>query len=357
MIAKKYVLTILSLLITIIALGCDKASTESDAFDLWLSPTHVSYYGGSNGSIRLTADGGDAPYQYTWSTGDTTKDISNLTAGVYSVFVQDAVGVTATDSVEITQPSNPIDSRTYYFHVPASYTGNAAVPLVIALHNYGSSGQEFEEYTGFSSIADTAGFIVVYPDATGSPSEWNAGIGLTPSTLSVDDVSFVSGIIEKFLLDYNIDPNRVYITGFSNGSIMTHKLAAELSSKITAVGAVAGPGTQAVYDDFAPDRPIGLIHFHMLNDPSLEYDGGVLNGVPYPAIEDVITTWASFNGCQSTPNIIYDANGILGRQWNSDNTHADVVFYRLNEGGHSWPRNPISATKLIWEFFRSHPRE
>jgi polyhydroxybutyrate depolymerase len=189
--------------------------------------------------------------------------------------VQDVAGQVSTDSAIVHQPPNPLLGRTYHTHVPESYTGGRAVPLVIALHYYGKNGSFFEEYTGFSDVADTAGFIVVYPDATGSPSEWNEGIGITSSTLAVDDVAFISALIDQFKSRYNIDANRVFLTGFSSGSVMTHKLGGELASKIAAIGPVSGQATTEIMNGLHPSRPVAVMHIHMLDDNSLEYDGGL----------------------------------------------------------------------------------
>ncbi|MFC1583341.1 PHB depolymerase family esterase [Candidatus Neomarinimicrobiota bacterium] len=346
-----------SVLILLGILGCD-LSTESkvDPLVLDLDPTRVSAYGGSDGAIDLTVTGGTAPYEYAWSTGDTTEDIDHLSAGTYSVVVQDVAGQVSTDSAIVNQPPNPLLGRTYHTHVPESYTGARAVPLVIALHYYGKNGSYFEEYTGFSDVADTAGFIVVYPDATGSPSEWNEGLGITPSTLAVDDVAFISALIDRFKSNYNIDANRVYLTGFSSGSVMAHKLAGALASKIAAIGAVSGQATTAIMNGLHPSRPVGVIHIHMLDDNSLEYDGGVVNGVPYPAVETVMEKWVALNNCGTTPANFSVGEAVSGRRWTAVGSNADVVLITVATGGHSWPTDLVSATDRIWEFFREHPR-
>lgn len=339
--------------------------TESDSItinqplgelSLVLSTTNTSIFGASDGIIHLTVTGGLPPYQYLWSNGETTADIYNLSAGEYSVVVTDSQSRTKSHSAVVYQPPALLPNRTCQFHVPVSYSGDNAVPLVIALHQYGSDGRSFKNLTHFNLVADNAGFIVVYPNATGSPSEWNVGIGFTYSVLEVDDIEFISNLIDAFKENYNIDDNRVYVTGFSNGSIMAHKLAAELSSKITAIGAVAAQATSPIINSLNPDRPVAIIHIHMLDDSSVSYYGCTLNGVILPPVEDVIAAWVSINNCGSRSNTIYDNNGIIAQEWTSNDSYADIVLYKFPNGGHSWLRNPISVTELIWEFFESHSR-
>ena len=119
--------------------------------------------------------------------------------------------------------------RIYLLHVPSSYDGLSAVPLVVALHGYSGNGAGLESLTGFSVKANSNNFIVVYPDGTGSTRSWNAGNCCGQAmTNNVDDVGFISALIDTLSANYNIDSTRIYATGFSNGSMMSYRLAAEL---------------------------------------------------------------------------------------------------------------------------------
>lgn len=97
-------------IITII-IGCNKTTEpESDPMELQLIPTNVSVYGGSDGSIDLSVYNGTEPYQYQWSNGETTEDISNLIARTYSVTVMDYETQVKTGSILITEPE-PTDPQ------------------------------------------------------------------------------------------------------------------------------------------------------------------------------------------------------------------------------------------------------
>ena len=108
-------------------------------------------------------------------------------------------------------------TREYLLYVPAIYTGNTPAPLVLNLHGYGSNSTQQQVYGNFRPIADTANFLVVHPNGTLDPQGnrfWNTF--LIPST--VDDVAFISDLIDTLESMYNIDPNRIYSTGMSNGT-------------------------------------------------------------------------------------------------------------------------------------------
>src|SRR5262249_8322287 len=124
--------------------------------------------------------------------------------------------------------------RTYHLHVPPSYTGQKATPLVFVFHGGGGNGEDAGSLTGFSQCSDQKGFLVVYPD--GVDQHWNDGRGTTPpEQQGVDDVGFVSALLEQLAQTLYVDPKRVYATGMSNGAIFTQRLGCELSEKIAAI--------------------------------------------------------------------------------------------------------------------------
>ena len=128
--------------------------------------------------------------------------------------------------------------RNYRIYIPSIYTGTAARPLIINMHGYTSNALQQQFYSNFEPIADTANFLMVYPNGTftGTVQFWNAGI----SSAGVNDISFLSNLIDSLKAQYNIDLNRVYSTGMSNGGFMSHTLACELSNRITAIASVTG---------------------------------------------------------------------------------------------------------------------
>ena len=245
--------------------------------------------------------------------------------------------------------------RTYLLHVPSSYDGLSAVPLVVVIHPYNGYAPGFEIETGFSNKADANGFIAVYPEGLGDPRSWNAGNCCGYAVMNnIDDVGFISALIDTLTANYNIDSTRIFATGFSNGSMMAYRLAAELSDKIAAIAGAAG---QMMLDECNPVRAVPIMHLHSLNDDICLYEGSS-EGFIYPSVEDVIDIWVGINGCDTVPDTIIDNSGILMvRKWTAQTSNADVFLYTRPTGGHTWPTGTVSATDSVWDFFVEHPMD
>lgn len=261
-------------------------------------------------------------------------------------------------------------TRTYSFYVPASYTSGQPVPLVLNLHGYTSNGSQQSLYGNFKPIADTANFIVVHPDGTIDPSSsqryWNFGIlGST-----VDDAGFLEALIDTISAHYSINPNRVYSTGMSNGGYMSYALACE-SSRFAAIGCVTGSMSVVMYNNCNPTIPIPTIHIHGTLDAVVPYVGNATS----KAVEDVSLSWATKNGCNTTPNITQVPNtnttdGATAERYlySGGNNGHTVELFKVTGGGHTWPGAPIplpgsgntcmdfSASIEIWRFFSQYDR-
>jgi polyhydroxybutyrate depolymerase len=252
-------------------------------------------------------------------------------------------------------------NRSYRIYIPASYDGTVAVPLVLNLHGYGSNAIEQELYTNFKSIADTANFILVHPngsfDGLGNRF-WN-----TFGNSNVDDLGFISTLIDTISSDYNLDINSIYSTGMSNGGFMSQKLACNLS-KIAAIASVTGTMTWDEYINCLPLHPTPVMQIHGTADAIVPYNGSVF----FVPVDSVISYWVKKNNCDSIPvfNQVPDINtndnctAELYIYQNGDNGSV-VELYKIIDGGHSWPGAPVniavtnqdfSASAEIWRFFR-----
>jgi len=131
-------------------------------------------------------------------------------------------------------------TRSYKVFLPQHFHSN--MPVVFNLHGYTLDAQWQMDYTLMNDVADTAGFIVVYPNAV-YPG-FNGGLvgypGLPPINTTINDVGFISALIDTLEAHFDIDMNRVYSCGLSLGGIMTYRLACELGHRFAAVASVAG---------------------------------------------------------------------------------------------------------------------
>ena len=279
--------------------------------------------------------------------------------------------------------------RTFNIHFPSVYDESVQVPLVIALHGRGTTGMSMILLTrrGFNKLADRDGFIMVYPD--GIELNWNDGrmdeeANDRAHRENIDDVGFISALIDTMIKDYNIDPKRVYVTGISNGAIMSYRLACELSDKITAIAPVDGNISYAIFPECSPSRPVSVLAINNLNDPLVPFEGGDINGKirriklgKVLSVNESVEFWVNRNMCSDTPVVTEEPDRDPGDGTRVTKTHytdgiegREVILYSVEGGGHTWPGGiqylpawiigktcrDIDANEVIWSFFKSHSR-
>jgi len=256
--------------------------------------------------------------------------------------------------------------REYRLYIPATYTGNKAVPLVFNLHGYSSNNTQQELYTNFKPIADTANFIMCLPNGTFDLSNnryWS--VGFAPST--VDDVSFINLLIDSLSSKYNIDAKRIFSTGMSNGGFMSYSLACQLSNRVAAIASVTGSMTTSQRSDCNPGRAVPVMQIHGTADATVPYAGTTL----FLPIDTLVADWVKRNGCTGAPTSTAVPNTSL-----TDNSTAErfdytncaprgeVVLYKAKDGAHTWPgaafnigvtNMDFSASLEIWKFFLRYP--
>jgi polyhydroxybutyrate depolymerase len=246
-------------------------------------------------------------------------------------------------------------TRFYRLHVPASYDANTPVPLVLNLHGLGQSPSQQEVLSSLSAKAEAANFIVVYPQGNGDDYVWYDW----PRSA---DIQFIRDLIDLLADQYNLDPDRIYVTGISNGGGMANRLACAAADLIAAIGAVAG--AYNLWEDCAPSRPVPVIAFHGTGDNIVPY-GGLGQGNLAPPIRTWAAAWAERNACDPESTATYAIGTVTGESWVNCDSGADVVLYTIADGGHTWPGAvllpeatppPIVATDVIWDFFQAHPR-
>jgi len=244
--------------------------------------------------------------------------------------------------------------RWYKVIVPPGYNPESPAPIVFNLHGLGSNIEQQEYFSDMSIKANEAVFIVVYPLA--GAGIWNIEAG----DIGAIDVNFIRRIITDISSELNIDPARIYATGFSNGGGMAHRLACDLSDRIAAIAPVAGAYNHLEACD--PVRPVPIIAFHGTADRVVPIQERV-HDIPQWSMD-----WAHRNGCDLTPIQAHPENGVEIHTYINCDGNSTVQVYYLDGVGHTWPGAAMGdligpnsqttiATDLIWDFFRNHPME
>ncbi|MEU4679448.1 PHB depolymerase family esterase [Micromonospora sp. NPDC023737] len=239
--------------------------------------------------------------------------------------------------------------RSYLLHAPPGYDRTKPSPLVVALHHYPGTGAAMREMVGLDAIAARENILVAYPDGL------SGGFNALICCGTADDVGFLTALTEHLVSNWGADPDRVYLTGISNGGDMSFRAAVEAAGVFAAIGVVSGGyiGAPTEQDDYVPKQPVSVITFIGGQD---RYADAFRSGVQ---------TWQRRLDCRPTPAGPTGAPGVT-RTDASCADGSDVTVYTLPGMGHSWPGATsgqladadagVKATELIWKFFSARPR-
>ena len=268
-------------------------------------------------------------------------------------------------------------TRSYHLHVPSA-VGPTPAPLVLVFHGGGGTGPGTERLTRFTALADREGFLVAFPEGVGK--NWNDGREFSSSRAHrdhVDDVAFVTALIDAIGRAHAVDPRRVYATGISNGGIFSHYLAAHLSARIAAIAPVVGGIADPPDAWLRPEQPVSVLMLQGTQDPLVPYHGGAVAFGRGKIIdtEEAARRWAALNGGREPvreplPADGKDRCGGLRTIYPGGRDGSEVTLVRLDGGGHTWPGGAqylperligrvcrdFDATVLIWDFFKAHPK-
>ena len=279
--------------------------------------------------------------------------------------------------------------REYVVHVPALYNKDLPAAVVIMFHGGGSTAQEAMRETGWVEKADQEGFLAVFPEGSrpdpkrparfsSNPQTWNDGSGrknFGAVQRNVDDIGFVVALLADISSRFNVDQNRIYATGFSNGGSMSFRAGRELSNSLAAIACVASTDWM---EDQHIDNPVSLLYINGTSDPFSPIDGGEIfigrksYGVK-PPVKQTIQKWVQMLSCSENSNVIYNNDGVFGIAHSPCIEGSEVVFYTIEGMGHYWPgwippnsypswlinirgepSDKIQGTDVIWKFFQMH---
>ena len=258
--------------------------------------------------------------------------------------------------------------RRYLLYVPRTYDRTKPTPLVISLHPAATWPAVERATSRWNDVAEEHSFIVVYPEGTGA---FFGGLRPGPQVFPMGtrslkrDVQFISDLIAKLEAEYNIDPNRIYADGMSNGGGMAFALSCRLSDRIVAVGAMAAAQTLE-WDRCGISRPVPTVAFRGTDDRAAPYQGGASPVAPgvLPNIQEWAAPVARRNHCQEEPTGTRISPNVRRLAYTNCADNADVVLYTIEGGGHTWPGDKplpgwivrrttreINASSVMWEFF------
>ena len=261
-------------------------------------------------------------------------------------------------------------------------------PLVIVLHGNTQTGADMITRTAWPAVAKREGFGVVFPDGLN-----HAWADLRPNNLragrvpphGTDDVAFIAKLVEKFVADGSADPKRIYVTGISNGGAMTMTLVCKRADLFAAAASVIMNLTEQSANLCRPSRPVPMLMMNGTADPLIPYNGGrgtsrfAFDG--YWSTEKTLDFWRHVDGCEEQDAASTDLDdrdpddqSTVTKISSKCPVGADVVLYRVNDGGHRMPgsfpdtrfprmvnymlgpqNHDIDGAEVIWAFFKQFP--
>ncbi|HUF89019.1 MAG TPA: PHB depolymerase family esterase [Gemmatimonadota bacterium] len=271
--------------------------------------------------------------------------------------------------------------RSYGLHVPAGWTPGAERPLVLAFHGLQSGPENLRAVSGLDAVADELGVVVAYPAA--ARGDWNTeclNCGSDAVVDQIDDVGFVMDLVDRIDADVGVDRRRVYAIGISNGALFVHHLACASRGALAGVASVAAT---LLAPEYVPacggSRALPFAFFLGSDDtffpPEGRLAGNNLIHVRLLSIEESVATWVGRNGCAGAPVVTElpddedDGPTVTRHRHAPCADGAEVVYYSIQGGGHTWPGSPtigggtvgrvsreISASATAVRFFLDHAR-
>lgn len=235
--------------------------------------------------------------------------------------------------------------RAYRLFIPPDST--KPMPLVLDLHGSGGSAEGQARTSRFEVLAESEGFAVATLEAdTGR--RWNVPV----TAERADDVEYVSDVIADVGSIACIDSSRVYSTGFSGGARMTSLVGCRLNDRIAAIAPVAGLRWPAPCEG----RPLPVLTFHGLADQQNPYDGDADGrGAEWEeSVPEAMAAWAEYNGCDSDVILEDPAGPLSTMRFDGCEDGVEVRMIRIDGLGHTWPRDEVDATAVMWDFFTRH---
>ena len=242
-------------------------------------------------------------------------------------------------------------NREYILYVPNSYDETSATPILFNFHGFGGSASQFISRADMRAEAELNSFILVYPQGSclNGASHWNPCPIDGDNKSTADDVGFVEAMINEISSQYNLDMERIYAAGYSNGGMMAYGLANYKSDLIAAVASVSGSMLDCLE---TPSHPMPVLHLHGTSDDVVSYNGSN----DWNSVQSTLDYWINFNNTVSTPTINEDTTGGMTIEhyvYGQGDNSVSVEHYKYIGGDHVWfieTYQGQNASKLVWNF-------
>ena len=269
--------------------------------------------------------------------------------------------------------------RNYLVHLPPAAKQTRPMPVLFHLHGGGGTAEGTPGLTfgRFNDLANRDGWIVVYPNAVDK--NWNDGRKASFKTVeqqNIDDVGFITAIIDKITANYSIDQSRIFCTGMSNGGFMTSKLLCD-RAELFRGGAILTASISADYFPLCkPSRPVAVMIMNGTADPLVPYNGGQIkvfrkNRGEIISTNDYVHFWQKENRCtnktsRKLPDTQQDGTTVIVETYSDCATRGALSLYTIHGGGHTWPGGKqylgeriigktcrdFNACDVIWDYFQ-----
>ena len=299
--------------------------------------------GGDSNIDDSAVDGGTS----TTSTGSTTPTTATTSE-------QTVPRSTAAPIVDIVSRNVQMGllQRQYTTVAPLDMRADERLPVVVALHGLGQDRNTLLNAADWRGAVASDRFIAVFPQ--GVANSWNMGACCPPaSLLGIDDLGFLDRVVSELTARPDVDPARLYITGFSNGGIMAYSEVCARPGVWAALAPVSGSNLSGC----SPSEPISLLHQHGDPDPVVPFDGQpalgqLLTSADLPSVPQSVAAWAAADGCPTPPRVDTEASSVERTIWAPCAAATRVELVSLPGIGHAWPAlGEYDGLQRMLEFF------
>jgi polyhydroxybutyrate depolymerase len=251
------------------------------------------------------------------------------------------------------------EDRTYIVHVPQNYNADNPAPLMFAIHGIGGDAESTQHFTGFDELSEEQGYIVVYPNSYDG--FWGDGCNCQyVELIGIDDVKFIDYLVDKMKNEYNIDTNRIYAWGWSQGGIFVNQLACRRSEVFAAFASYVGTMRLPIASACFPKKPVNMVMFNGTDDQDVYWDGLPSTEFAFLSIPDLFQKWAGLSSCTGEPvsEMFPDSVSHIDVEkltYEDCSSNKEVVLYKIIRGVHALYRNKeIDTSEETIKFFNKH---